>query len=101
MTDTIQLTTENFGEVLDAIVQITRAFGDTKVWWRGHANNGWRLAPKLYREGMSAKEFNMNQRFRMLAKVRHANCPGPDDALAWLFLMQHYGLPTRLLDWSE
>lgn len=26
---------------------------------------------------------------------------GPTEFPAWLFLMQHYGLPTRLLDWSE
>ena len=28
-------------------------------------------------------------------------CPGGNDYFGWLFLAQHYGVPTRLLDWSE
>lgn len=39
--------------------------------------------------------------FRRLAPGRHSIVPQQDDWQAWLFLMQHFRLPTRLLDWSK
>jgi len=84
-----------------AVVSITRAYGNARPWWRGQADASWNLVPSLYRKGFAVKESNINNRFRMLAKARYAHCPSEDDLFAWLFLMQHYRLPTRLLDWSE
>jgi hypothetical protein len=43
----------------------------------------------------------MNVRFGLRAKSRRGEVPEMDDYMGWLFLMQHYRLPTRLLDWSQ
>ena len=91
----------DIAELTQAVVAITRGYGDSKPWWRGHSNIDWSLLPSLYRRELSAKEHNINARFRMMAKARYANCPRSNAPFPWLFLMQHYRLPTRLLDWSQ
>ena len=92
---------KDIAEFTRAIVEITRTQGNSRQWWRGHAGADWPLVTSLYRKEFENKEININARFRMMAKARHLNCPSTQDAFAWLFLMQHYRLPTRLLDWSE
>jgi len=84
-----------------AIVEASRKFGDTRAWWRGQRDTNWGLHPSLYRLGFDNKEVNLNARFRLMAKVRRGDVPNNNDPLGWLFLMQHYRPPTRLLDWSQ
>jgi hypothetical protein len=91
----------NIGELIEIIKQIKESYGDARPWFRGNSRADWNLLPSLYRKGHAYKEQDMNNAFRNKAKSRYSNCPDREDWFSWLFLMQHYRLPTRLLDWSE
>ncbi len=71
----------------------------TEVWFRGQQRHDYYLLPSLLRfnEGLE-KEQEMFHKFRRFAERIFKN-----KASEWetLFDMQHYGIPTRLLDWTE
>lgn len=68
------------------------------LFWRDHANIDWRLQAEVFRQDYS--EVSLIRSFMAQAESRKALCPPFDDHLGWLMLARHYGLPTRLLDWS-
>jgi hypothetical protein len=76
-------------------------------WFRGVENATWKTAlrPKLYRTNAKIKAIlRQEQDLRLEFKRRgsqFASDARPSDHWEWYFLMQHYGVPTRLLDWSD
>jgi hypothetical protein len=89
---------------LDELVDVVHSiFSQTKRrwWFRGHADVDWELLPKVRRGYDLQTERYLTNLFYQRAKLRHASFPNDDDYASWLALMQHYGLPTRLLDWSD
>lgn len=94
---------------LDEIIKIGLKFKFN--WFRGHSREYNDLTPKVFRSDYFSKmhltassenpEGHIIEEFKRLAPSLQSDCPPVTEHLQWLILMQHFGTPTRLLDWSE
>ncbi len=95
------VTVQNTAGLLAELAQFYgKISSDEVVWFRGHVSSQFTLLPSLARspQGLE-REHLLVKRFKQNAyPFRHLP---PQSEWEWLFLMQHYGVPTRLLDWTE
>lgn len=77
----------------------------TEVWWRGQPKVESDVLPSVFREELfpsgwtPQKERDLTVRFLLGATTRHSHWIEGDNAHC-LAVMRHYGLATRLLDWT-
>jgi hypothetical protein len=112
------------------VTDLAESWGDFLGWseelggwgFRGQREGAWTLQSSLERDAAHggirvsysygsgsgvgypnrrAIENILLSKFQCLAALHLNNLPTPADITGWLSLMQHYGGPTRLMDWTE
>jgi FRG domain-containing protein len=92
--------------LVNRVLEISSDLPDGRfLWFRGLSRTTHTLVPKIMRDNKAAEDV-FERETRLLTRFRQrslAYWPSgyPQNDWEHLFAMQHYGMPTRLLDWSE
>ncbi len=93
-----------WNEVVDSVSNAVEMLGSpSTIWYRGVPSTKHSLTPSLlrYRNGIE-KERELYDRYDQWARgMSDASVEHSGGDWTILFNMQHFGVPTRLLDWTE
>jgi hypothetical protein len=88
---------------ISSIISSLREYFDssTDVWFRGQPTYDYKLTPSIFRQGKTLGcQFDESKMYEEFIRRFPEQSGSHKDVYEWLTLMQHYRIPTRLLDWT-